>query len=152
MPQGHELTVKRGGARSLAAFQPNISADCIECGGRGVLTGGKRVHPNRQDLHERWYYVCACGARVGCHPGTTKPLGLPCGPATALARDKAHRAFDPIWKAKVDAGVRRATARDKAYGWLARELGIRRADCHISHMDEATCRRVIDACRTRRQA
>jgi hypothetical protein len=120
---------------------------CIECGGLGELTPGAVVYPDRKDRHALSFYVCACGARVGCHPGTTEPLGLPCGPATALARDKAHRVFDRIWRRKVPKGGRYRRAREEAYRWLARELGLEPGRCHISQMDLATCRRVIQLCR-----
>ncbi len=124
----------------------HIEARCIECGRLGVLTEGARVYPDRPELRERMFYVCACGARVGCHVGSAIPMGLPCGPKTATARERAHRTLDPLWRAKEAAGVRRHRARNQVYTWLAGELGIARADCHISHFDEATCRLVIELC------
>lgn len=124
-----------------------IEPICIECGRLAVLTPASVVYPHRSDLHGRSLFVCACGARVGCHPGTTEPLGLPAGPETSRARDKAHRAFDPLWKRKAEkAGASYGPARRRAYGWLARELGIDPGRCHISWFDRPTCERVVAIC------
>ena len=59
--------------------------------------------------------------------------------ATARARRGAHLAFDQLWKA----GIMR---RWNAYAWLARTLGLSRAECHIAHLDEAACLRVAAEC------
>lgn len=119
---------------------------CIECGSRGVLTPGSILYARRPDLPAARlnYYVCACGARVGCHPGSAVPVGLPCRAETSRARDRLHRIFDPIWRARVAAGVQQRTARERAYIWLARKLGIPKDDCHIGRFDLATCERAIE--------
>lgn len=127
-------------------MRPVIDPVCIECGALGRLMAGAQVYPHRPDLHQRLWYVCPCGAKVGCHPGTARPLGMPCSPETSRARDHAHRVFDVIWRDKVLDGVRQYTARNRAYNWLAKELGIRSADCHLSHFDRATCERVVALC------
>lgn len=56
------------------------------------------------------------------------------------AKLKAHEAFDPIWKG-------RKMSRSKAYGWLAKQLGISREETHIGMFDLETCRLVIEICR-----
>lgn len=124
-----------------------IEPRCIECGRLAVLTAGRKVYPLKAKLWDRLFFVCTCGARVGVHKGTTIPLGYPCGPDTARARDLAHRAFDPRWRSEIDrTGCRRSAARGAAYRWLAGRLGIAPADCHISWFDQATCERVIEIC------
>lgn len=120
---------------------------CIECGAVATLTPAREVYPNRSDLWGKSVYVCQCGARVGCHDGTDIPLGRPCGAKTALARDKAHRVFDPLWKRKVERGSRKGKARDAAYKWLAGQMGLTRETCHISWFNEAQCREVVELCR-----
>ena len=139
------------------APRPRPSLSCVECGRQGVLTDGDRVYPHRPDLHDRSFYVCPCGARVGCHKGTTDPLGRPCGPATARARNAAHAAFDPLWKTKIAQGFKKREARGAGYLWLAREMGLAPPDCHISHFDRAQALQVVaivkawrDAVRARR--
>lgn len=86
-------------------------------------------------------WACApCGAWVGCHPGTTNPLGrLANAPLRKLKR-RAHAAFDPIWKQKF-------MPRRKAYAWLAEQLGIEPKDCHIGLMNDEQCALVETVCR-----
>lgn len=83
-------------------------------------------------------YVCPkCGARVRAHGRTHVPQGLPCLPATGKLRRQGHILFDRLWTVGV------AGDRNRAYRWLARELGIRRDDCHFGHFDKATAERAI---------
>ncbi len=129
---------------------PMIEPICIECRKLAVLVTGQAIYPHRPDLHDRPYYRCECGAYVGCHPGTEVPLGYPAGPLTRKARGEAHAVFDPLWKRKaVRDKISRGKARGAGYKWLADQIGIPYADCHISMMDSATCSRVVLACTTR---
>lgn len=113
---------------------------CPYCQGRATLVGGAVIYPFRTDLHDRRFYLCApCGAWVGCHLGTEKPLGVPANAATRQARIQAHDVFDPIWKTgRMD--------RQAAYAWLAGLLGIRPEACHISWFDEDQCAEVVRLC------
>ena len=142
------MTRKRAKAskRTEDARQTWVEPVCVECGGRGELTNGVRLGFKRPDQRARLFYVCACGAKVGCHPGTAIPMGMPCGRTTAKARQVAHAAFDPIWEAKVAGGTSRENARQAAYRWLARELGIRPDDCHIAYFNKAMADRAIAKC------
>lgn len=54
----------------------------------------------------------------------------------------AHAAFDPIWQSG-------ELSRSAAYRWLALELGIKKADCHMLYFDEDTCMRVVRLCHAR---
>lgn len=117
---------------------------CMECGSAATLTTGAVIYPHRRDLHAKPFWQCRCGAYCGCHPGTTQPLGNPCGPETRAARSAAHAAFDPLWKRKVaKEGCSKGKARGKGYKWLADQLGIDPKDCHIGMMDASTARRVV---------
>ncbi len=121
--------------------------ECHECENLAVLVTGADVYPHRSDLHHKSFWKCACGAYVGCHPGTTIPLGSPCGPTTRTMRAKAHAAFDPLWKTKADRdGVSKTKARGAGYKWLAGELGIEPSACHIGMMDVHTAHRVVVIC------
>jgi hypothetical protein len=111
---------------------------CIECGKVGRLVDGRAVYPDRRDLHDKFFYKCACGAYVGCHPGTMKALGFPAGSLTRAARGQAHEAFDPLWRSG-------RIKRDFAYRWLAAKLGIPGSQCHMSWFDAETCKRVVEA-------
>lgn len=123
--------------------------DCGECGKPAGLVTGELIYPLRLDLHAKSYWrCCACGAYVGCHDGTLRPKGSPCGPETRAARIAAHAAFDPLWRRKaVKEGVSGNVARGAGYRWLAEQLGIKPEDCHIGMMDAATARRVVEACK-----
>lgn len=125
---------------------------CVECGKRAKLVTGKVAYPHRPGWKDKPFYLCACGAKVGCHPGGHIPLGLPCGPATAEARARLHDVFDPFWRAEVDRGRTRHLARNAAYKWLARELGIRPEACHIGMMNLETATRAKEICYARRDA
>lgn len=126
----------------------NIEPICIECGKLATLESAKAVYPHRADLWDRKLYLCACGAYVGCHPGTEIPLGYPAGAETRAARSSAHRAFDPLWEAKAAReGIGKGKARGLGYKWLAGALGIEPAACHISHMSADQARRVVEVCR-----
>lgn len=134
---------KRKAAR-LELIQP-CEPRCVDCGQLATqLVTGTTIYPHRGDLAHLRFWLCECGARVGCHKGTTIPLGRPAGTATQAARRAAHVAFDPLWRRKVDRdGVAPKEARGAGYKWLADQLGIDRKDCHIGWMDEATAWKVV---------
>lgn len=108
---------------------------CADCGSAAKLTCGAEVYPHRADLADKPVWVCACGARCGCHPGTIKPLGTPAGPETRAARQRAHRAFDQLWKSG-------RMSRKAAYRWLAEQLDLHPDDCHIGMMQVEMADRV----------
>lgn len=119
---------------------------CPYCGHEAVLVSGEMLYPHRPDLYDKPFYRCApCGAHVGCHPGTTNPLGRLANAELRKAKMDAHAAFDPLWKGK-------KRARRQAYAWLAHELGIDVSRCHIGEFDVAQCRRVVAICTQKRGA
>lgn len=67
-------------------------------------------------------------------------MGTPANSAVRAARQAAHAAFDPIWQ-------RGDLSRGAAYHWLAQELGIPVAACHIGRFNAAQCDRVIALCK-----
>lgn len=120
---------------------------CRYCGNKAsLLRIGQDGYPYSRDYGPMW--VCTpCQAWVGCHPGTEKPLG---GLATRELRDwkiKAHAAFDPLWQAKMRRDhCPKGKARRAGYAWLAGQLGIHAARCHIGYMDVEECKRVVEIC------
>ena len=103
---------------------------CIECGQRAFCVTGDTIYPSRTDLHKKYFYRCKCGAYCGCHAGTRKSLGTPCGPQTRRMRMAAHEEFDKIWK-----GEPAYMTRGQAYEWLAGLLGKDTYECHIGRMN-----------------
>ena len=102
---------------------------CRYCGKRVELRSGKFGY----------FWCCrGCMAKVGCHPGTETPMGTLANKELAEWRKRTHAAFDPIWQ-------NGAMNRADAYGWLAKKLGIRMADCHIAIFEVDECKRAIEA-------
>jgi hypothetical protein len=114
---------------------------CPYCQERALLVGGYDVYPHRPDLHPKMFWQCKpCRAYVGCHPGTTKPMGRLANAELRQWKLRAHASFDPIWRS----GKKN---RSSAYAWLSRELGLPRAETHIGMFDVETCKRVVEACK-----
>lgn len=79
-----------------------------------------------------WPYIwfCQdCRASVGCHVNTAYPLGRMADRKTKELRKKAHEVFDRLWKSEL-------VTRDRAYIWLAHELKIDPATCHIAWLSK----------------
>ena len=101
-------------------------------------------------------YLCRnypkCDSYVGCHRGTTQPLGRMASPELRKAKRAAHEAFDPIWREKKASNFKkRSENRKKAYADLAEKLGISVNDCHIGMFDVATCNKVVEICNEMRR-
>jgi len=122
---------------------------CPYCHAPARLVSGEAIYPHRVDLYDLKFWQCQpCDAYVGCHKAGamtdtgrsdgTFPLGRLANAELRRAKSAAHAAFDPLWKSK------RMKRRD-AYGWLARELGISRDNCHIGMFDVDACRAVVAA-------
>lgn len=102
------------------------------------LVYGDAVYPNTRLFKNKMFYVCwSCDARVGCHKGTSNPLGNLANADLRAKRTKAHKAFDMIWSEKY-------MARKDAYKWLSKKMNLNIKDCHIAMMSLAECERVID--------
>lgn len=113
---------------------------CPYCANVSELVSGNVVYPHRKDLHAKPFWRCEpCGAYVGCHPNTERPLGRLADAQLRKAKMRAHAAFDPIWKL-------RKMNRSSAYHWLSKQLGIPQSETHIGMMDAPTCERVVSIC------
>ena len=118
-----------------------MTPTCPYCGKPAMFTTGNLHYPHRPDLAGKRFWSCApCDAYVGCHDGTTKPMGRLANAELRSWKMRAHAAFDPRWKGKG------RKERAKAYRELAEQLGIRRDDCHIGLFDVFLCRRVVEVC------
>lgn len=111
---------------------------CPSCERDAVLVGGHVVYPHRPDLQPKKFWACLdCSTWVGCHPGTTEPLGTLAGSELRALRWRAHEKFDRLWRSGL-------FKRAKAYAWLSGRLGLQVKDTHIGSFDAETCRRVIE--------
>jgi hypothetical protein len=94
---------------------------CPECGNQAAFRWGK------------WRCPKGCSF-VGAHPDG-RPLGTLAGKELRRLRKRCHEAFDVCWNTRQE--------RDAMYSALALALGIEKAACHFSMMDEAMCRRAL---------
>lgn len=116
---------------------------CNYCQRPALLVTGKTIYPHRPDLYQLQFWNCdPCGAWVGCHKGTIKPLGRLANAELRQAKQEAHNAFDPFWRSNGFHGQK--LKRSAAYKWLAKQLGVERI--HIGECDVETCRRVVKIC------
>ena len=126
--------------RSRAEFLPTI---CRYCGGVIKLIPAKMVYgesTRRLGMEGEYVYQCQnCNARVGCHKGTTRPLGNVANEVLRLKRMEAHRVFDALWKSG-------HMTRTGAYRWLAGELHLRPDRAHIGGFEMDQCQKVIELC------
>jgi len=131
------------GARSVAGDVCSCASGivCPYCSRAACLVDGVMIYPHRSDLHDKKFYLCPpCDAYVGCHPGTTRPLGRLANTELRAAKIEAHAAFDPLWR-EVD-----SRKRSEAHRWLADRLGIPWKECHVGEFDVETCKRVVKIC------
>jgi hypothetical protein len=113
---------------------------CQYCSHESKKVTGKEIYPKRPDLHKKIFYQCKpCYAYVGCHPNTDKPLGVLANSELRQWKQKAHAAFDPIWKTE---GV----PRSKAYSWLSDEMKLHPNDTHIGMFSVEQCKKVVEIC------
>jgi hypothetical protein len=112
---------------------------CSSCGQSCRLTDGREIYPPALNLADKAYYVCdPCGSRVGCHPGTVRPLGTAADGYTRGARILVHALLDPIWKGNDD------ISRSETYACLADAMGLALVECHIGLFTEEQCLRAAD--------
>lgn len=132
----------------MAKVQEDPIVLCPYCGAFAVLVDGKVIYPHRPDLKYLKFWQCApCGAYVGCHKrgvgygNGTVPLGRLANAELRMEKSRAHRSFDPLWETGM-------MSRTVAYAWLAVQMGIPRAQCHIGMFDVDQCKQVVHLANT----
>ncbi len=122
----------------------NIPSICRYCGGKVALTDAKTIYGDatrRLGLVGEKIYLCQnCNARVGCHKGTTRPLGNVANEVLRLKRMETHQVFDAFWRCR---GMTRAAA----YQWLAQKMELSEKQTHIGSFEMDACEQVICLCR-----
>lgn len=115
---------------------------CPYCGSNVVLRHSNYVYHCDKDYGYLW--VCSnfpkCDSYVGCHKGTTIPLGRLADKNLRKAKNHAHREFDKIWKSGI-------MTRKQLYIWLSAMLDIPQKNCHIGMFDVDMCNRVVEVCK-----
>jgi hypothetical protein len=113
---------------------------CESCKIDSELVTGKEIYPHREDLYSLYFYRCPkCERRVGCHYGTTNPLGGLASAQERVWRMRAHQRFDKLWKGGT-------VSRKQAYAWLSRVMGLPTRKTHIGMFTVSQCKNVIEFC------
>ncbi len=117
---------------------------CRYCGGVIRLVPAAAIYgtaaAKRLELEQEWIYQCQnCNARVGCHKGTTRPLGDVANESLRLKRIETHRVFDSFWRS-------RRMTRSQGYRWLSAQMGLSKRRTHIGGFEMDQCQQVIDLC------
>ena len=95
----------------------------------------------RLKLEREMIYQCQnCNARVGCHKGTTRPLGNLANEVLRLKRMETHQVYDAFWK-------RSGMTRTQAYKWLAEQMNLTEDRAHIGSFEMDQCQMVIELCK-----
>lgn len=85
---------------------------------------------SRNTGHNSYWYCPHCGASVGVHDDNpSRPMGVMAQRTTRRYRKIAHEAFDRLWQ---DGHM----SRNAAYSWLARQLGVERANISSLTLDQ----------------
>lgn len=137
---------------------------CPYCFSPARLTDADEVYGVGQPYAVQ-LYVCGrypdCDAYVGVHRNTGEPLGRLANRQLRRAKQIAHEAFDPLWKdapklyelpedsLERNRAIKRlrGIARNRAYKWLAVQMGIPVEETHIGWMDLEGCQRVAEICK-----
>ena len=138
-----QTNIDNGGKQLMQKYRKSVV--CCECGSRGeaVLTPGTVIYPHAA-AHMPYvkvnYWRCACGAYVGCHPDSSRPLGHCGGKELRTLRGQCHKVFDAMWRpSALTPPV--FPSRADAYRWLTeklREAGALHEDdasAHIGHLN-----------------
>lgn len=113
----------------------------------------------RQDYGPIW--MCApCQAWVGVHHAGRRALGRVANAELRFWKKMAHDAFDPLWKRKVQYGIRKDAGlsqgrnykqfknacRNAAYAWLTKAMELPPEHAHIGMFTVEQCKKVIALC------
>lgn len=81
-----------------------------------------------------------CGAYVGTHKNSRDhaPLGRLANAELRTWKQRAHAAFDPLWRSGL-------LTRREAYAWASQALSIPPEETHIGMFDVEQCKRLIAA-------
>ena len=118
-----------------------IPTICRYCGGAVRLVSASKVYgpaaAARLGIERQSFYQCQnCNARVGCHPGSTRPLGNLANEALRMKRMETHHVFDSFWK-------ERGMSRTQAYKWMAKKMRLSEELAHIGGFEIDRCQKLI---------
>lgn len=126
-----------------------VNPVCPYCGKLTKLVRCEQVYgeevARKQRIWNEVMYSCdPCKATVGCHRGTSTPLGTPANRKLRALRRHVHVVFDARWQSGPVKS--RKKSRSRAYKWLAAQMGLTSEECHIGLFDERQCLKVLELC------
>jgi len=107
--------------------------DCPYCNNTAQWVENKAVYGDNIGKSYMVWLCQPCDAYVGCHNNSKEPLGIIADKITREWRQKAHKAFDPLWKS---GNMSRSEAYKKLNACFNQEI-------HIGQAGEVTCKRII---------
>ena len=108
--------------------------ECPYCNGKVVWINNRKVYGKEYGKSHMMYICESCGASVGCHKNTRRPLGTLANKELRGLRHKCHDKIDPYWMAH-------NISRDNLYKLLSEWYG---SEFHIGQLREDGCKRVLE--------
>jgi hypothetical protein len=106
---------------------------CNICKSRVEFVSNAKIY-GREYGSGKCYLCTGCRAYVGTHkPRPTEAFGILADADMRAWKQECHRLFDSLWESAK--GKNRHTVRNGWYGWLAKELGIPKEECHFGYFD-----------------
>lgn len=127
---------------------------CPYCGSKSELHLSSAFIYNGRDFGP--VHACEnfplCDGFVGCHPGTTTPLGRLANNELRYWKKQAHKYFDQIWMTKKINKIYKVflpetSNRKKSYIWLSNQLNLGLDQTHIGMFDVDLCKKVVEICK-----
>ena len=109
---------------------------CNLCGGEVVYISNAEIY-GKEYGSGRCYFCVKCKAYVGTHkPRPFEALGILANAEMRELKIDCHNLFDKLWQSKLNGKERgKSYFRNKYYGMLALELGIKKENCHFGYFD-----------------
>lgn len=117
---------------------------CHHCGGHIELVNNQEIYGKPYGQWP-WAYLCrGCGAHVGIHPYTNIALGFVANFEERVARKLAKDKFNKLWRGDIE-------YRNRAYAWLASQMGIPRSECHFGMFGVDQCTKALEIMNQRKR-
>lgn len=107
---------------------------CPYCGKEPEWVPNEEVYGKRYGASYMCYLCRPCGAYVGCHQNTRRPLGTMANKELREWRMKVHHYIDPIWKGGL-------MKRKHVYRFLCRYFG---RQFHVGESTIEDCKQVLE--------
>jgi len=111
--------------------------NCNICGQQAEWVENKEIYGRNYGKSYMMWLCKACGAYVGCHNNTKKPLGTMADKELRELRMKCHALFDTLWKTGY-------MKRKEAYRFLMIKLNLTNTEAHIGMFNKEICQKLIN--------